>query len=94
MARPGLIFLNPNVFAALPTVLKLYWVGHECGHHFVGLDESAADCWSVRTGRQQGWFPPSAFWPLIEMFRNNPGDIMHPPGPERVRRMIWCYNHP
>lgn len=91
MARPGYIILNPNYFTALPTALKLFWVGHECGHHAVGSSETAADCWAVRTGRDQGWFPPDAFWPMIEMFRNNPGDMAHPPGPARVRDMIECY---
>jgi hypothetical protein len=91
MARPGYIFLNPYYFVNLPTPLKLFWVGHECGHHVVGLDETAADCWSVRTGRDQGWFPPNAFYGLIEMLSNNPGDIVHPPGPARIAAMIRCY---
>ena len=91
MARPGYIILNPNYFTGLPTSLKLFWVGHECGHHVVGYDETAADCWSVRTGRDQGWFPPAAFQDLIVMLRNNPGDIVHPPGPARIAAMIECY---
>ncbi|HYJ52882.1 MAG TPA: hypothetical protein VEW04_06895 [Allosphingosinicella sp.] len=91
MSRPGYIFLNPHYFVGLPTSLKLFWVGHECGHHVVGLNETAADCWAVRTGRDQGWFSPDAFYGLMEMFRNNPGDIVHPPGPARVAAMIQCY---
>lgn len=90
-ASPGYIELNPNVFSYLNTSLKLFWVGHECGHHVVGYSESAADCWAIRTGRDQGWFPPEAFWGMIEMFRNNPGSMVHPPGPVRVRQMMTCY---
>ena len=87
----GRIFLNPMMFQGLPTPLKLYWVAHECGHYQVGANEVAADCWTIRTGRNQGWFPPQAFNWLIMMFRNNPGDLAHPSGPQRVQNMIQCY---
>lgn len=91
-ASPGYIELNPYYFRNLSTPLKLYWVGHECGHHVVGASESAADCWAIRTGRNQRWFPSYAFWEMIEMFRYNPGSVVHPPGPARVENMIRCYN--
>jgi hypothetical protein len=94
MARPGYIILNPNVFARLPTTLKLFWAGHECGHHVLGVNESAADCWAIRTGRNQGWFPPQAFYHMMEMFKNNQGDMTHPPGPARVQSMLNCYLAP
>ncbi|WP_422001726.1 hypothetical protein [Reyranella sp.] len=90
----GVIRLNPMVLNQLPTVLKLYWVGHECGHSVVGANEVAADCWSVKTGKQQGWFPPQAFNLLMQMFANNPGDVAHPSGPNRVAMMWQCYNSP
>ena len=90
----GHIYLNPNLLAPLPTVLKLYWIAHECGHSFVGLNESSADCWAIRTGRNQGWFPPAAFELLMAMFRNNPGDMAHPTGPARVEHMLECYQAP
>ena len=89
----GTIFLNPNTLSTLPTVLKLYWVGHECGHSFVGPNEVAADCWAVTTGKAQGWFPPQAFNDLMVMFQNNPGDMAHPAGPTRVALMWQCYNN-
>lgn len=88
------ILLNPVVLSRMPTTLKLYTYGHECGHAMVGASETDADCWSVRTGRDQGWFPPQAFQLLIAMFRNNPGDLTHPPGPARVANMISCYSRP
>jgi len=93
-AAPGIIRLNPNVLGALPTTLKLFWVSHECGHHVVGFSENAADCWAIRLGRDQGWFPPKAFDEMIAMFRNNPGDFSHAPGPVRVQNMINCYRAP
>ncbi len=85
------ILLNPAVLGRLPTVLKLYIYAHECGHAVVGSDEVAADCWAIRVGRDQGWFPPQAFGYLVEFFRNNPGSMRHPPGPVRVQNMMQCY---
>ncbi len=87
------ILLNPMVMGGLPTVLKLYWYAHECGHSFVGADEVQADCWAIQTGRDQGWFPPQAFALLMQMFRNNPGDLRHPSGPDRVQYMLQCYQN-
>ena len=85
------ILINPLVAGQLPTVLKLFWYAHECGHAFVGANEVRADCWAIRVGRNQGWFPSQAFSSLIEMFRYNTGDMRHPPGPARVNEMIQCY---
>lgn len=85
------ILLNPMVMGNLPTVLKLYWYAHECGHSVVGSDEVSADCWAIRTGRNQGWFPPQAFELLIQMFKDNPGGMRHPSGPNRVLNMMQCY---
>jgi len=90
----GFISLNPVALSQLPTVLKLYWVGHECGHSFVGPNEVAADCWAVKIGKAQNWFPPQAFAGLMAMFQNNPGDMAHPAGPVRVQLMWQCYNSP
>lgn len=85
------ILLNPLVLGRLPTVLKLYVYAHECGHAVVGGNEVGADCWAIRTGRDQGWFPPQAFNLLIEFFQNNHGSLRHPPGAVRVNNMMHCY---
>jgi hypothetical protein len=90
----GHIYLNPILIAQLPTPLKLFTYAHECGHSFVGASESAADCWAIRTGRQQGWFRLQDFADLQRMFANNPGDWTHFPGPVRVRSMWGCYTSP
>ena len=91
MARPGVIILNPNVLAGMSSSMKLFWIAHECGHHAVGANEAAADCWAIRLGRNQGWFPPWAFEEMIYQFRFNPGDFTHAPGPQRVQQMMTCY---
>lgn len=90
----GQIYLNPILLGGVPTVVKLYVFGHECAHSLVGPNETAADCWSVRVGRQQGWFPPQAFALLMQAFQGNPGDVVHPSGPKRVADMLQCYNSP
>lgn len=91
-AQPGVIYLNPNVLMQMSTSMKLFWAAHECGHHVVGSNENAADCWAIRTGRDQGWFPPQAFQETIYQFQNNPGDFSHAPGPVRVQQMMQCYS--
>lgn len=91
MARPGVIVLNPNILSNMSTSMRLFWYAHECGHHIVGANEAAADCWAIRTGRDQGWFPPYAFDEMIEQFRYNPGSFTHAPGPIRVEQMMQCY---
>jgi hypothetical protein len=88
----GLIYLNPDYFEGLKTGLRLWWLAHECAHHVVGPDETAADCWSIRKGRDEGWFPREMFYWMNLMFADNRGDTEHPPGPQRVRNMQRCYN--
>ena len=90
----GVITLNPMVLNRVPLQVAFYIIGHECGHTAVGADEVAADCWSVRTGRAQGWFPPTAFPNLIAFLQNNPGDMRHPPGVVRLQAMMNCYQQP
>ncbi|WP_156338079.1 hypothetical protein [Pseudomonas sp. MIACH] len=85
------ILLNPAVIGGLPTPLKLYVYAHECAHGMGYINESQADCVAIKTGRNQGWFPPQAFNDLIVMFQNNPGSLRHPPGPVRVQNMYQCY---
>lgn len=99
--RP-IMLLNPTVLQRLSPELQLFWYGHECAHHVLGHavrphlgNESEADCWAVRTGRAQGWFPPQAFHGLTQMLYANPGTGEgHLPGPQRIQNMIACYNAP
>lgn len=84
------INLNPQFFQ-LPPVAQLFTYGHECGHAAQGASETGADAWAIRVGKAQGWFPPQAFATLEAMFANNPGDFVHPPGPQRVKLMKEAY---
>ena len=94
-----IMVLNPGVLQSQPPVLQLFWYAHECAHHVLGhivnrsqLNEAQADCWAVRTGRQQGWFPPQAFQLLIQVLGNSPGSPWgHLPGPAQIQNMLSCY---
>jgi hypothetical protein len=82
---------NPDVLDSMPDSIKLFWLGHECGHAYLRTsDEPRADCWSARTGVQQGWFGPSDVGELLREMRDNPGDATHPPGPARVANISNC----
>ncbi len=85
------IRFNPNVLAQMPDRIKLFWLGHECGHaHLPTSIEEDADCYSARTGVQQGWFDESDFAALEASFQTNPGDQTHPPGPVRSAHIRDC----
>lgn len=96
--RPIMV-LNPTVMQHLPQAVQLFWYGHECAHHVLGhvvrrdlSNEVEADCWSVRTGRMQGWFPPQAFQGLIQTLGASHGTPWgHLPGPTRIAAMMQCY---
>jgi len=96
------ILINPRVLSAQAPVMQLFWYAHECAHHVRGhlaniaiSNEADADCWAVKTGRNQGWFPPQAFQLLVEVLGNSPGSLWgHLPGPQRIQNMWGCYNQP
>ena len=94
------IYMNPGVLQQQPVEMQLFWYAHECAHHALGhlaypnlMNEAAADCWAVRVGRSQGWFPPYAFQYLVQVLGNSPGSLWgHLPGPARIQNMAQCYN--
>jgi hypothetical protein len=89
--NPVVIRYNPAVLDPMPNSLKLFWLGHECGHAFLRTaDESKADCWSAQTGVRQHWFGPEDADELEREMQNNPGDFSHPPGPERAAHVKQC----
>jgi len=90
-AKPGVIYLNPKFFD-LPGYVQLYIYAHECGHQMVGSNESAADCWAVKTGRNQGWLPPEGMDQVCRFTFPSSGDWTHMPGPQRCAQMVACYN--
>lgn len=98
MARPPMggnpptIYMNPMFLAQAPLPVQVFTYAHECGHHVVGLNENAADCWAARVGRQQGWLSPQDMQYLVQAFAWNPGDWSHAPGSVRLQNIWNCYN--
>lgn len=90
-ARPGWIILHPNILN-LPTVVQVFIYAHECGHHNVGANDAAADCWAIRVGRNQGWFAAADINWLVAYFGHSTGDFSHAPGPARIGQMVRCFS--
>lgn len=92
-AIPGEIQLSPRFFNE-PAPVQVFVYAHECAHQFVGSDEAAADCWAIRTGRDQGWLNHQATNLVAQSVAASPGDWTHAPGPARIQHMAACYYTP
>lgn len=90
-AIKGMIILNPRKLRTIPTTVRMYIYAHECGHQYVGGDESAADCYAVKRGRKQGWLSAGGLKQICNFFKGNDGDFTHRPGIVRCRAMQQCY---
>lgn len=95
------IYLNPFILNNLPPSVQLFWYAHECAHHALGHTygfnqfsrEIEADCWAIRTGRDQGWITLNVIGVMSPYFIANPGSPWgHLPGPQRVQNFANCYN--
>lgn len=93
LARPGLIVLSPQLFS-MPPVVQIFVYAHECGHQIYGSNEADADCWAIKTGRDQGWLPAYATEAVARSVADSPGSWTHAPGPVRIAHMAYCYNTP
>lgn len=100
---PYIVF-NPNVLGRLNMRVRMFWFGHECGHHALGhvsrqalygtrtpWDESETDCWAVRTLRHQYGFSREDIEGIAATLLNNPGSAHgHLPGPYRAQHLVNC----
>ena len=91
--QPATIWIDRS-FYQLPAPVQFFVYGHECAHHVIGMDENAADCWSARLGRAQGWFTPVSMQFLTQSFAWNPGDWSHAPGWVRIQNIGNCFMSP
>lgn len=91
-ATKNLIILNPVKLAPLPEAVRLYVFAHECGHQIYGPTETRADCYAVERGLREGWLDRAGMAAICEFLKDRPGDHVHPPGPERCRRMNICFD--
>lgn len=91
-AEAGRIVINPSKLRRYPSITQRIIFLHECGHQYVGLDETEADCWAVRAGKRRGWLTLKGVNTVCRSFRNDPGSSVHLPGPARCRAMKLCFN--
>jgi hypothetical protein len=96
------IELNPTTIGQWPVKKQWFWYGHECGHHALGhgiggwtpMNETAADCWAIRTMRQQSLLTRQELQqqivPIVTSFPGSP--FGHLPGPWRAAAMVACYD--
>lgn len=90
-ASQGVIYLGPQYLSAYPAVVQRFIFLHECGHQYVGTDETAADCWAAKIGKRQGWFSEAGVSSVCKAFWNTQGGTFHLPGPERCQALKQCF---
>ena len=90
-AYPGFVILNPKRLKELPTAVKLFIYAHECGHQFVGRNETAADCFGAKRGRRYGWLNEKGLDQVCAFISKLRGDAEHADGPERCKKIRICY---
>jgi hypothetical protein len=91
-AFPGFLILNTAKIKGLGTEVKLYIYSHECGHQFVGADETQADLFAIRRGVKWGWLDAQGMDDICTFISQLKGDGVHPPGPQRCETMRNYYN--
>src|SRR5262249_38881147 len=90
-AFPGFLILNTKKIEGLSTQVKLYIYSHECGHQFVGADETQADLFAIRRGVKGGGLGARGWEPFPTSIRKLRADRATPPGPERCETMRKYY---
>ena len=90
-AFPGFLILNTKKITGLSTQVKLYIYSHECGHQFIGADETKADLFAIRRGVKWGWLDAQGMEDICTFISQLKGDAVHPPGPQRCETMRKYY---
>src|SRR6185503_7929613 len=90
-AFPGFLILNTKKITGLSTQVKLYIYSHECGHQFIGADETEADLFAIRRGVKWGWLDAQGMEDICAFISQLKGDAVHPPGPQRCETMRKYY---
>ena len=90
-AFPGFLILNNKKINGLSTQVKLYIYSHECGHQFIGADETKADLFAIRRGVKWGWLDAQGMEDICTFISQLKGDSVHPPGPQRCETMRKYY---
>ena len=90
-AFPGFLILNTKKIKGLSTQVKLYIYSHECGHQFIGADESKADLFAIRRGVKWGWLDAQGLEEICIFISKLKGDGVHPAGTKRCDTMRSYY---
>jgi hypothetical protein len=91
LAAPGVLVINPRLLNRQPNTVRLFVFHHECGHHHVGGDEMAADCWAVKQGVGDGWLTREDLGQVCRSFGNGPATSTHPSGASRCASLERCF---
>lgn len=90
-AVPGLIMFGPRYLKQYPPLVQRLIFLHECGHQYVGRDETAADCYAVETGKRQGWLTAGGLAQACKALWHTSADGVHLAGPERCAALQACF---
>ena len=90
-AVDGIIMFGPKFLRAYPPAVQRLVFLHECGHQYVGVDESAADCWAVERGKRQGWLTRVGLNQACKALWHTQADGVHLAGPERCQALQQCF---
>ena len=90
-AFPGFLIMNTKKIKGLSTQVKLYIYSHECGHQFIGANETKADLFAIRRGVKRGWLDAQGMEEICTFISKLKGDSVHPPGPKRCDTMRAYY---
>ena len=102
VGRIPFIQVDPERLMTLPPKLQIFFFGHECAHHVLGHNfyptpyvETDADCWSIKQGRRLTLFAREDIEGFAPYFAHSKGSKAgHLPGPERVAKLLWCFDEP
>lgn len=100
--RIPVITLDTEVMASLSGKLQIFFYLHECAHHVLGHmfapqpdSEKEADCWSIKTGRDQSYFNRADVSAFTNRIMSSPGSARgHLPGRERMAYLLECFETP
>ncbi len=100
--RIPVITVDKEVMASLSGKLQIFFYLHECAHHVLGhmfapqpSSESEADCWSIKTGRDQSYFNLADVMSFANRIMSSPGSARgHLPGRERMAHLLACFEGP
>jgi hypothetical protein len=94
-----IIYYNQLVLSNLSPQSRLFWYGHECGHHALGHTlgrsypssrEQEADCFGITTLVGAGRLDLNDVRIIQSEISHSPGDWTHLPGPQRAINLGGC----